>query len=78
MNVAGQKSIQGDTEIFRVLNMLNLRGSKLYVQCSVSICMYLDRKHMIWSCLDLVAITSMEVLVQIFKINFRIRLAIRK
>jgi hypothetical protein len=37
MSVVGQRLIQGDTKILRVLNVLNLRGSKLYVQCSVCV-----------------------------------------
>jgi hypothetical protein len=37
MSVVDQRSIQGDTKIFRVLNVLNLRGCKLYLQCSVCV-----------------------------------------
>jgi hypothetical protein len=36
--------------------VLNLRGSKLYVQCYVCVAVYLDGKHKIRSCLDLIAI----------------------
>jgi hypothetical protein len=59
MIVVGQRSIQGDTKIFRVLNVLNLSGSKLYVHAVFCLRdMYLDGKHMIRSCLDLVAMTN--------------------
>jgi hypothetical protein len=37
VNDVGQIDVEGDTKISRVLNVLNLRSSKLYVQCSVCV-----------------------------------------
>jgi hypothetical protein len=58
MSDVGQRSlIQGDTKILKVLNVLNLRGSKLYVPVFCLRDVYLIYgKHRIQSCLDLVAI----------------------
>jgi hypothetical protein len=52
MSVVGQRSIQGDTKLFRWQQIV------CAVFCLLDV--YLDGKHMIRSCLDLVAITIDE------------------
>jgi hypothetical protein len=52
MHVVGQRSIQGDTKKFRVLNVWQQIVCPVFYLRDV----YLNGKHMIWSCLNLGAI----------------------